>query len=34
MLFRHPDDVSVKQLIGSEEPLLVPHTPGGKSVEV
>lgn len=34
LLFRHPDDASVKQLIGSEEPLVVPHTPGGKSVEV
>lgn len=34
MLFWHPDDVSVKQFIGSEEPLVVPHTPGGRSVEV
>lgn len=34
MLFRHPDDASAKQSIGWEESLVVPHTPGGRSVEV
>lgn len=34
MLFRHPDDASAKQSIGSEESLVVPHTPGGRFVEV
>lgn len=34
VLFRHPDDASVNQSIGSEESLVVPHTPGGRSVEV